>query len=188
MSYRAEKAGIAAEAQAKMKAKYDPEMSTQILEWIAEVTGESINTDGSEENFYEVLRTGALLCKLLNTISEGAVKKYNPNTTMAFKCMDNINSFLLGLDAIGVPVEDRFQTVDLWEQVNLHSVQICLQAMGRKAPKFGVKGFGPKEANENRRTFTEEQLKQGETIINLQMGSNKGASQSGMTFGKSTRF
>ncbi len=110
-----------------MKAKYDPEMSTQILEWIAEVTGESINTDGSEENFYEVLRTGALLCKLLNTISEGAVKKYNPNTTMAFKCMDNINSFLLGLDAIGVPVEDRFQTVDLWEQVNLHSVQVKKQ-------------------------------------------------------------
>lgn len=116
------------------------------------------------------------------------MKKYNPNTTMAFKCMDNINSFLLGLDAVGVPVEDRFQTVDLWEKANLYSVQICLQALGRKAPKFGHKGFGPKEAEKNERTFTEEQLKQGETIINLQYGSNKGANQSGMTFGKSTRF
>ena len=46
-----------------MKAKYDSELSKQILEWIAEITGESINTDGSEDNFYEVLRTGALLCK-----------------------------------------------------------------------------------------------------------------------------
>lgn len=46
-----------------MKAKYDPELSHTILEWIAELTGEAINTDGDEENFYEVLRTGALLCK-----------------------------------------------------------------------------------------------------------------------------
>ena len=107
---------------------------------------------------------------------------------MAFKCMDNINSFLLGLDSIGVPVEDRFQTVDLWEKANLYSVQVCLASLGRKAPKFGKKGFGPKEAEENKRNFTDEQLKQGETIINLQYGTNKGANQSGMSFGKSTRF
>lgn len=109
-----------------MKAKYDPELSQQILAWIAELTGEEgINTsDGSEDNFHETLRTGALLCRLLNAISEGAVKKFNANTTMAFKCMDNINSFLIGLDAIGVPVEDRFQTVDLWERGNLYSVQV----------------------------------------------------------------
>jgi len=186
--YRAEKHGIAAEAQAKMKSKYDPEVSTQILEWIADITGEQIDTDGSEENFYQVLRTGALLCKLLNTIKDGTVKKYNPTTTMAFKCMDNISSFLQGLDAIGVPMEERFQTVDLWEKGNLNGVQICLQSIGRKAPKFGHKGFGPKEADENKRNFTEEQLKGGESVISLQYGSNKGANQSGMSFGTKPRF
>ena len=102
--------------------------------------------------------------------------------------MDNINSFLLALDAVSVPVEDRFQTVDLWEKVNLYSVQICLASLARKAPKFGHKGFGPKEAESNPRNFTEEQLRQGEGIINLQYGSNKGANQSGLSFGKTTRF
>jgi len=36
----------------------------------------------------------------------------------------------------------------------------------------------------NKRNFTEEQLKQGETMIGLQMGSHKGASQAGMNIGK----
>lgn len=38
--------------------------------------------------------------------------------------------------------------------------------------------LGPKEAQANVREFTEEQLKQGQNVIGLQMGSNKGASQS----------
>ena len=48
----------------------------------------------------------------------------------------------------------------------------------------GYKGFGPKEATENKRDFTEEQLKAGQNVIGLQMGTNKGASQAGQSFGK----
>ncbi len=58
-------------------------------------------------------------------------------------------------------------------------------ALGRKA---GSKGFspslGPKEAQQNKREFTEEQLREGQGVIGLQMGSNKGASQTGMSYGK----
>jgi hypothetical protein len=43
--------------------------------------------------------------------------------------------------------------------------------------------LGPKESQHAPRTFTEEQLKAGSRVIGLQMGSNKGASQSGMNFG-----
>lgn len=102
--------------------------------------------------------------------------------------MDNINSFLKALDEFGVNREETFQTVDLWERVNLHSVQICLSALARKASKFGLKGFGPKESEENKRNFTDEQLKQGETIINLQYGTNKGANASGIKFGTFNRL
>jgi hypothetical protein len=44
--------------------------------------------------------------------------------------------------------------------------------------------LGPKESAENKREFTEEQLKAGQGVIGLQMGSNKGASQAGQSFGK----
>lgn len=45
-------------------------------------------------------------------------------------------------------------------------------------------GLGPKEATENKRQFTEEQMNAGSSIIGLQMGTNRGASQAGMSFGK----
>lgn len=48
----------------------------------------------------------------------------------------------------------------------------------------GKTGFGPKEARLNKRDFSAEQLKAGQNVINLQYGTNKGANQSGMAFGK----
>lgn len=51
---------------------------------------------------------------------------------MAFKCMENINAFLEAAKNLGVPAQETFQTVDLWERQNLNSVVICLQSLGRK--------------------------------------------------------
>ena len=61
----------------------------------------------------------------------GSVKKVQ-ESKMAFKCMENINSFLEAARNMGVPSQELFQTVDLWEKQNLNSVVICLQALGRK--------------------------------------------------------
>ena len=63
------------------------------------------------------------------------------------------------------------QLFDIKANFNLH---ICILS-----PQAGVKGLtvpclGPKEAQANVREFTEEQLKQGQNVIGLQMGSNKG--------------
>ena len=41
--------------------------------------------------------------------------------------------------------------------------------------------LGPREADKSQREFTQEQLDAGKNVIGLQMGSNKGASQAGMT-------
>lgn len=42
----------------------------------------------------------------------------------------------------------------------------------------------PRKAQEHKREFTESQLKEGKNVIGLQMGSNKGASQAGMSYGR----
>lgn len=68
---------------------------------------------------------------LVNDIKEGSVKKIN-KTSLAFKCMENINAFLEAAKILGVPPQETFQTVDLWERQNLNSVVICLQSLGRK--------------------------------------------------------
>ncbi|KAH0546754.1 hypothetical protein KQX54_014682 [Cotesia glomerata] len=102
---------------------------------------------------------------------------------MAFKCMENINAFLEAAKNLGVPAQETFQTVDLWERQNLNSVVICLQSLGRKAGNYGKPVIGPKEAEKNVRNFSEEQLRAGQGVISLQYGSNKGATQSGINFG-----
>ena len=45
--------------------------------------------------------------------------------------------------------------------------------------------LGVKEADSNPRNFSEEKMKAGATVIGLQAGTNKVASQAGMNFGKS---
>ncbi|CAH0384128.1 unnamed protein product [Bemisia tabaci] len=179
---RATKSGFAAEAQRKINSKYSEELAQECLEWIKLVTDENIDVAGDMDNFYEILKDGTLLCRLVNALQPGSVKKIN-ESTMAFKCMENINNFLKTATEMGVPAQETFQTVDLWERQNLNSVVTCLQSLGRKGHQFGKPSIGPKEADKNVRNFSEEQLKAGQGIISLQYGSNKGANQSGINFG-----
>ncbi|CAG5093068.1 Similar to Myophilin (Echinococcus granulosus) [Cotesia congregata] len=179
---RAAKSGFAAEAQRKINSKYSEELAQESLEWIRDITKEDIKTSGDMDNFYEILKDGTLLCRLINEIQPGSIKKIN-DSKMAFKCMENINAFLEAAKNLGVPAQETFQTVDLWERQNLNSVVICLQSLGRKAGNYGKPCIGPKEADKNVRNFSEEQLRAGQGVISLQYGSNKGATQSGINFG-----
>ncbi|EEB13689.1 myophilin, putative [Pediculus humanus corporis] len=181
-STRATKSGFAAEAQRKVNAKYSEALAQECLEWIKMITSENIDVSGDMDNFFETLKDGTLLCRLVNSIEPGSVKKINEGK-LAFKCMENINNFLETARKMGVPEQETFQTVDLWERQNLNSVVTCLQSLGRKMGKYGKPTIGPKEAEKNERHFTEEQLKAGNSIISLQYGSNKGATQSGINFG-----
>lgn len=75
--------------------------------------------------------TQLFIYRLVNDIKAGSVPKIN-QSSMAFKCMENINAFLAAAQALGVPNQETFQTVDLWERQNLNAVVICLQSLGRK--------------------------------------------------------
>ncbi|CAD6198904.1 unnamed protein product [Caenorhabditis auriculariae] len=179
---RAEKSGIALEAQQKIHGKYDSNLATEILHWVKSVTNENFNPSGDVENFVELFRDGTLLCKLANALKPGAVKKVNASK-MAFKQMENI-SFFLHFAENYVSKTELFQTVDLYEGQDPNAVLVCLSSLARKSEKsFGLAGLGPREAEGDRRQWSEEQLKAGQGIIGLQMGSNKGANQSGINFG-----
>lgn len=73
----------------------------------------------------------SLSLRMINHIQPGSIKKIN-ESKMAFKCMENIDAFLKMARQFGVPAQETFQTVDLWERQNLNSVVICLQSLGRK--------------------------------------------------------
>jgi hypothetical protein len=61
---RAKKSGLAAEAQLKVHGKFDSQFAQQIFDWISEITGERLSSNGGDiKGFISTLRDGILLCK-----------------------------------------------------------------------------------------------------------------------------
>uniref|UniRef100_A0A0K8SLT4 Transgelin n=2 Tax=Lygus hesperus TaxID=30085 RepID=A0A0K8SLT4_LYGHE len=168
--------------RAKIAGKRDAEQDRQAQEWIETILGQKFPAGVAYEDH---IRDGQVLCQLMNKISPGSCPKINSSGGQ-FKLMENINSFLKAMTAYGVPDVDLFQTVDLFEKKDIAQVTTSLFALGRatyKHPEWTGPNLGPKPADECKRDFTEEQLRAGESIIGLQAGSNKGATQAGQNLG-----
>jgi hypothetical protein len=62
----------------------------------------------------------------------------------SFKLMENIARFAQAARAYGLSDSETFQTVDLYEKMNLHQVILCLFALGRKVMKNSQQIFPSK--------------------------------------------
>nr|BAC16745.1 calponin [Branchiostoma belcheri] len=174
--------GLSAKVAQKIAGKRDPQKEAEAQAWIEELIGEKFPEGVAYE---DALKDGVILCKLINVLVPGSVKRINAQK-MPFKQMENIGNFLTAVQGYGVPASDLFQTVDLYERRNIPAVTQCFFAMGRVAqtkPDYRGPIFGPKPSEENIRLFTEDQLMEGRKEVSLQMGSNKFANQSGLNFG-----
>ncbi|XP_024086089.1 muscle-specific protein 20-like [Cimex lectularius] len=167
--------------------KRDPEQELEAQQWIEAITGERFPPGVP----YELaLRDGIILCKLMNNLLPGSVPKIN-YTGGDYKFMDNINQFQKACIRYGVPDVDLFQTVDLFEQKNIAHVTMTIFAIGRTAykhPEWKGPWLGPRPSEENKREWSEEQLRAGEGVIGLQAGQNKGATQAGQNFGATRKI
>eukprot|EP01118_Nematostelium_gracile_P018808 TRINITY_DN849_c0_g1_i1.p1 TRINITY_DN849_c0_g1~~TRINITY_DN849_c0_g1_i1.p1 ORF type:complete len:258 (-),score=76.85 TRINITY_DN849_c0_g1_i1:78-851(-) len=114
-----------------MSAKFDVAKANEAKEWIESMTGEQFSSD----DFGDSLKSGVLLCKLLNKIEPGTVPKINTQN-MAFKQMENIAAYLEGSRKLGVPDQYNFMTVDLFEKKNLGQVALSVLTLKKE------KGFG----------------------------------------------
>ena len=136
------------------------------------------------------------LCKLINAIKPGSVKKVS-ESTMAFRQIDNINMFLKGCQAMGMPASDCFGAKKLFDEGDcrkevlntLESLGGLCQAQGVAVPVFGKNKY----ATKNTRVWTDEQkLRQaradrGSMLMQGSSGTMErvGESSSGITFGNS---
>ncbi|XP_063061890.1 transgelin-like isoform X2 [Engraulis encrasicolus] len=179
--------GLSRAVQDKIDKKYDAELEERLVEWIGAQCPEAGKPEAGKLGFQAWLKNGVVLCELINSLDAAKPVKKIGHSDMAFKQMEQISQFLTAAERYGVQKTDMFQTVDLWEGKDLASVQRTLLAIGSIAvtKEDGMFKGNPdcffKKAQENRRDFSDDQLKEGKNIIGLQMGSNQGASQSGMT-------
>uniref|UniRef100_A0A8C8SFW2 Transgelin n=1 Tax=Pelusios castaneus TaxID=367368 RepID=A0A8C8SFW2_9SAUR len=190
MANRGPAYGLSREVQQRIDRQYDPELEQILIQWIlAQCGSEAKQPAPGRENFQEWLKDGTVLCRLINSLypkGQGPVAKIQ-SSSMAFKQMEQISQFLRAAEHYGIAPTDIFQTVDLWEGKNMACVQRTLMNLGGLAVTredglfVGDPNWFPKKSRENRRDFSEDKLKEGQNVIGLQMGTNRGASQAGMT-------
>lgn len=170
----------------QLAGKRDTEQEAQAQQWIEAVIGERF----PQVPYEHALRDGIILCKLMNRLAPGIIPKINV-TGGDYKMMDNLNQFQKACTLYGLSDVDLFQTTDLWDFKNIVLVTQTIFAIGRatyKHPEYRGPSLGPRPAEENRRDFTEDQLRASESIIGLQAGTNRGANQSGQSFGASRKI
>ncbi|KAM5170753.1 calponin-1 [Mantella aurantiaca] len=168
--------GLSADVKNKLAAKYDPQKEAELREWMDRTTGKNIGN-----KFMESLKDGVILCELINKLQPGSVKKIN-ESTQNWHQLENIGNFIKAITDYGVKQHDIFEANDLFENTNLTQVQSTLLALASVAKTRGAKvDIGVKYADRQERKFNPQKLKEGRNIIGLQMGTNKFASQKGMT-------
>lgn len=192
MSERPREMGDAAGTMKKLDARYDSATEAEIINWFKELVGVTI--EPGKANVERALKSGIHLVELTMKLQEGSpnapeaakAMKLKPNTqAMPFKQMENIENFLKFCEQYGVPKTSHFQTVDLYEGRNMAAVLNCILSLGSEAQRAGFTGMtiGPKPTERHHVEFSAEQIAAGKTVIGLQAGTNKMASQSGMSFG-----
>ncbi|XP_034039422.1 calponin-2 [Thalassophryne amazonica] len=170
--------GLSAEIKSKIAQKYDLQKEENLRIWIEDITGASIGP-----NFQKGLKNGVILCELINRLQPGSVKKIN-KSALNWHQLENLTNFTAAIKAYGLKPHDIFEANDLFENGNMTQVQTTLLALAGMAKTKGCHSrvdLGVKYADKAPREFDQETLNAGQTVIGLQMGTNKCASQSGMS-------
>ncbi|MBN3296640.1 CNN3 protein, partial [Amia calva] len=158
--------------------KYDTQKEEELRYWIEDITGMPIG-----DNFQKGLKDGVILCELINKLQPGSIKKIN-NSKLNWHKLENLGNFIKAILAYGLKHNDIFEANDLFENGNMTQVQTTLLALASMAKTKGMDSkidIGVKYADKQSRRFDDEKMKAGQCVIGLQMGTNKCASQAGMT-------
>mmetsp|Transcript_8044 Transcript_8044/g.17992 ORF Transcript_8044/g.17992 Transcript_8044/m.17992 type:complete len:431 (+) Transcript_8044:97-1389(+) len=133
--------GLDADLKKKMDAKYDVGLENEAAEWIEAITGET----GVKGNFAAALKSGEVLCNLMNAIRPKKIKVNKAG--MPFKERENISNFIKACSEVGVQNHSIFNPDDLYEEKNMLSVVNCIHRLGAhvqtafpdfKGPALGI--------------------------------------------------
>jgi hypothetical protein len=88
----------------------------------------------------QALKDGQIICKAVNKLIPRSMAQVNFSVSqLPFKQMDNISLFLKKAIELGVPVENTFQTNDLFDAKNMKQVCLCIVLLSSYAEKHGYR-------------------------------------------------
>jgi len=125
-------AGIDAEIQRKLNLKYDEEKERNIREWLESL----LNDKFEEKTLQEALRSGDRLCKAVNLVAPGIVKKVNKSKFAAMQ-RENIASYLAACKYMAFNKAVMFETSDLYDGRNMVLVIENLGELAVRAKRRG---------------------------------------------------
>lgn len=139
--------GLDKEVQENIEAKYDPQLEQKAMDWIAAITKQRApQVKGCHgDALFEWLRSGVVLCDLLNSIRAGTVptRQITRQPRHVLEERNNIDAYLQGCKKLGIPSQDMFILSDLHSRASISAVLFNIYALGRQAQVIG--GFnGPR--------------------------------------------
>jgi len=142
---RARKSGLALRTQHKQESRYDEEdklgVPVRVVKWINESLGDEIKPLEQNRNWRDIqywLRDGVIICTLMNKLltAKGLPTiKFKKNAHTHFVALENISQFCKGAKSYGVPDNDLFDAIDLYESQKgpfLNPIK-CLNRLGQIA-------------------------------------------------------
>jgi hypothetical protein len=135
--------GLDAELSERVKAKNKDSDWEEAVAWVESVVGEKGERRGPNEtgetHFWKVLRSGSMLCHLINTLFPGTITRMNKNKTgISLAERENVQLYISGCLEVGVPSHETFSVADLYDAKFLSAVLTNLYALCRVAQAKGV--------------------------------------------------
>jgi hypothetical protein len=128
--------GMHADMRQKQSQKLEKEAANieKVNAWLKVLSGVEI------KDFQESLKSGVVLCKAMNKIQRGSIKKINTDDK-PFPQRENIENFIAVCRELGLKDQELFEPSDLYEGKNLLGVAECLISLSRllragKVPEF----------------------------------------------------
>eukprot|EP01132_Coremiostelium_polycephalum_P007426 gene7426-9128_t len=132
--------------QKKKAQKYDSSLEKLARKWIEDVL--KIEELDLNVSLFEHLKNGVLLCKLVNTLKPGIIKRIN-ESQISFKQLENIQNYLKACSQLGLQDTNLFNSIDLFENKDINLVITNILVLGKFASK--VDGYtGPHLAGEKK--------------------------------------
>lgn len=180
-SLKADVSSLDEDLREQRRAKFDNNLAKRAQEWIFSVINEPLPTN---EDLIQSLKNGVVLGKLANALGGNTKVK---DSKMPFVQMENISQFIAFVKQYGVPQDEVFATVDLYEEGDIASVLQTIISFSRYAHEKNqqIPVIGPRLSKKQPPVVPKKPKNLTGSWSTVEYGYMKGASQSteGVVFG-----